>query len=207
MRAPRINNRRPWFGPACHTARKKYHKAKKKFSKYPSAHNKTNLTNKSKSYKRTIHKFVKEYKYKQANKLRRMNTNDPKQYWRFLNRLKPRTTENQTPSIEELYDHFKTINSAGNDDNDFVMPNIHDINADLNAPITENEIIKCIKCLNNGKTPSPTDNILNEYIKHTQILLLLFMLNCSIVSLILALSQCHGLMVLSYPYIRKVILN
>ena len=51
--------------------------------------------------------------------------------------------------------------------------NVYDNNIDfddtiLNSQITNNGILKCIAQLKNSKTPSKTDNILNEYIKSTK---------------------------------------
>ena len=53
----------------------------------------------------------------------------------------------------------------------------------LNAPLTEHEIIKCINNLKNSKASSPSDNILNEYIKSTKEILIPFyckLFNCII---------------------------
>ena len=53
----RANNRKPvykkpWFGPICQTARKKYHLARKRFNKCKNAYNRNLMTESSKHYKK-----------------------------------------------------------------------------------------------------------------------------------------------------------
>ena len=43
---------------------------------------------------------------------------------------------------------------------------------DFNSPITESEICACIHNLKNCKASSPSDNIVNEYLKTTIVLML-----------------------------------
>ena len=71
--------------------------------------------------------------------------------------------------MRDLYNYFK--NTSNTDDHEeYEINNIDMSNDDncLNAPITEEEISKCINQLANNKSPG-IDNILNEFIKHTQI--------------------------------------
>lgn len=164
---------KPWFGPKCHKARQNYHDAKKSYAQQKNSTNKLRLKHASKQYKRTINYYVNDYKFKQASKLRKMSTSNPKQYWKFLNNLKHKQKDNATPPLAAFYDHFKAINT--DDDNDIFEFDVtlnNSNNETLDREITAEEISKCIDNLNNGKSPSPSDNILNEYLKSTKHLLL-----------------------------------
>ena len=102
-----------------------------------------------------------------------------------MNSLKPKTKLNKAPSIDEFYEHFKIINTNTIDDDRFEndIHTTNDSNMYLNAPLTEHEIIKCINNLKNSKASSPSDNILNEYIKSTKEILIPFyckLFNCII---------------------------
>ena len=118
--------------------------------------------------------FINKNKENNQKILRRLSTNNPKKYWKFLNSLKPKTKDAPSPSIEEFYNHFKNVNSNSDNENDTELntEQINNSNESLNMTITESEINKCINNLQNSKTPSQTDNILNEYIKSTKNLLL-----------------------------------
>ena len=87
--------------------------------------------------------------------------------------MKP-TAQGQ-PGLDEFYEFFKTVNSNNenvetpiNDEFDYMS--IDD--TELNSPITGSEILKCISNLKNSKAPSQIDNILNEYIKNSEDLIL-----------------------------------
>ena len=73
--------------------------------------------------------------------------------------------------MEDLYDFFKNVNFAENNDdstdqynNDIIQND--DINNFINNTISENEIDIAIKSLRNNKA-SGTDSIVNEHIKST----------------------------------------
>jgi hypothetical protein len=103
-----------------------------------------------------------------------MSDKNPKQYWSYLNKLKPKSKITTTPTLEELQEHFKELNTNTINDNRFNDTNdqSHYTSTTLNSTITKEEIEKCITNLKNSKTPSPFDNILNEYIKSTKHLLM-----------------------------------
>ena len=121
--------------------------------------------------------YINKYKHTNATKLRMLNDKCPKKYWKFLNNLKPKSAGSTSPDITELYEHFRNINTCDYDQSnnyDFVHHDanqLHD-NEYLNGPISEYEINKCIMNLKNAKAPSPTDDIINEYIKTTKHILL-----------------------------------
>ena len=170
---PPLKNNKPWFGSKCHRARKKYNRAKQKYNVSPTAFYKRMLNTASKQYKRTISYHVKNYKFDKAKKLRLMSTKSPKYYWKFLNGLKPKSRENNSPSLHDFHDYYKNINSNDTDTNQITdLPNVYHTNQVLNVPIRPPEVEKCIISLNNGKTCSPVDDVINEYLKYSKDLLL-----------------------------------
>ena len=101
-------------------------------------------------------------------KLRSMHHKQPKEYWKFLNRLKNKNNFEQ-PNITEFYQYFKNINMAGYEESEdtdipFIDPN--ESNEYLNSPISAQEIDLCIRKLKTSKS-SGLDNIINEYLKNT----------------------------------------
>ena len=163
-------NNSPWFGTECHSARRKYHRAKRKYNELPSTYNKRILNSTSKQYKKKMHFYIDKFNHSKAKKLRSMHAKTPKQYWKFLNSLKSKTNDECAPSLNEFYKHFKNVNTDQNRDTNLLeMPTYSENqNIELNSIITESEILKCINGLNNGKSSSPNDNIINEYIKQSK---------------------------------------
>ena len=167
------NNNKPWFGLNCHRARKKYNRTKRKYHESPTNCNKRILNKTSKQYKHTINFYVKNYKFNKAKKLRLMSSKRPKYYWKFLNGLKPKSRDDNSPTLHDFYDYYKNINSSAPEQNQITdLPHIDQTNLDLNSPILESEIEKLIKNLKNGKACSPVDSIINEYLKHSKNILL-----------------------------------
>lgn len=159
------NNKR-WFGAQCQSARRKYHLAQKINQNNPSPINKQNLKDASRSYKRTMNYHLNKFNNSIQEKLRKLKSNSPKEYWKVINSLE-RKNEDDKISIDILYNFFKDINE--NEHNNEQQAN--DINIDitdddeiLNSWITESEVLRCIKSLKNNKC-SGNDNIINEYLK------------------------------------------
>ena len=85
-------------------------------------------------------------------------------FWNYVNSLNTKPS-NPDIKLDALHDFFKTLNSTEHDD--VVEGEIAANNLDsdmLNCEISEDEILKCIKKLKNGKCPG-IDDIMNEYIK------------------------------------------
>ena len=154
-RNPRHAHDRPWFGGKCRAARNKYHRAKGKFHKTKISEDRTHLISASKEYKRTMNTFIAKHKDSKAKQLRDMHSNRPKDFWKYLNSLKPK--ENSImPSVEEFYSNFKNINADPNHtDFDFESSNfnIHDNENILNSSITECEIKTAIKKFEKRQVP------------------------------------------------------
>ena len=169
----RSKNDKPWFGHKCRRDRKAYHKAKSKYNKVKSFRNRDNLKRASKNYKKTMNFYINQYKFSKSAKLRNLHSRNPKHYWKFINSLKGKPAS-ETPSPEEFYEFFKDRNKSPDPDEDFPLPENFLLNSQetLNAPITEEEICTHIRNLKNAKSPSPSDLIINEYIKSTETLFL-----------------------------------
>ena len=160
--------------------------------------------------------YIKKQRHLNQDKLRRLNEKNPKKYWKFLNNLKSKDKNSRSPSIQEFYDHFKSVNENTIIDDRFdnLRPT-SDSNQFLNSPITEEEILKCIQSLSNSKAPSPHDNIINEYIKTTKHILMPIYINLfnsiletghipntwleGVLSLFLKIKVTPKIQVVSYP--------
>ena len=156
-----------WFGSQCKSARRKYHLARRINHIIPSPNNKQNLKQASKNYKNTMNFHLNKHVRNTQNKLRKLKSSNPKEFWKIINSLENKQEE-QNINLETLYEFFKGLNE--NNDNDGEN---HDINIDvsdddeiLNSSITEAEILKCLNSLKNNKC-SANDNITNEYLKNS----------------------------------------
>lgn len=110
-----------------------------------------------------MNKFISKQNKQNEKKLRHLQSKNPKDYWKFINSLK-RKTSLTTPTLEEFHDHFKLLNSSNEDDFEIPNSDSNAYNEILNCRITKDEILFCIKKLNNGKA-SGLDFVLNEHIK------------------------------------------
>ena len=165
-------NSKAWFGPRCRNARVIYNTARKNFNINKTQENKNILNQSSKDYKHTMNHFIQKNKFENETKLRQMSRSKPKDYWKFLNSLKQKTNQKHPP-LEELYQHFKTMNTSTIDESDTTEPDINIQYEDeiLNCPITVTEIEKMIKKTKNMKAPG-NDFLINEYFKSSITLML-----------------------------------
>ena len=156
---------KPWFGPACKIARKKYHRARNIYNQNKNVQTKNNLNFFSKQYKITMNKYIHKYKKGKIDKLRSMRTKNPKDYWNYIKSL-DKKKDKTYPPLNALYEHFKNINKS-NESHENYKAHDDEENENLNKRISVDEICKCINKLKNGKCPGD-DRILNEYIKSTK---------------------------------------
>ena len=95
---------------ACKIARKKYHRARNTYNL-----NKNNQTKKSIffsiQYKLTMNNYIYKYRNVKINKLRTMQTKNPKDYWKYIKSLDKKKDKNY-PSLSSLHEHFKNINKS-----------------------------------------------------------------------------------------------
>ena len=167
-------SKKPWFNQECYEKRKDYHKAKCYNWRVKTADSRNNLNRCSKVYKKVINKQYNEYRKTFIHKLRNLNHNDPKSYWSLINRSTCCNTKQNVidkVSLECFHDHFKKLSNVqdgqeGDFTDDIDKNVVTNLNTELNAHITEDEIIKAIKSLKNNKSCG-TDLILNEFLKHS----------------------------------------
>ena len=99
--------------------KKDYLKAKINYSKNKNSQNSLSLKLATKQYKRTMHYFIKKEKHGKSQKLRAMTTKNAKQYWKYLNSLKPKGKPTEPISLDDLYNYFKQMNSNDVEDERF----------------------------------------------------------------------------------------
>ncbi|MEW8546895.1 MAG: reverse transcriptase family protein [Candidatus Thiodiazotropha sp.] len=161
-----------WFNKECRSARNKYHYIRKIYNKNKNTYNKNLLKAASKEYKTSISKNMKKYKNERINKLKKVKTSNPKEFWKILNSADKRTSH--MPPLKDLYKYFKDLNSNKAEKTVNNEPlhketeneNILRLNQEINIPISSDEIISAVKMLKNNKSPG-IDNVLNEHIKST----------------------------------------
>ncbi|MES9903304.1 MAG: reverse transcriptase family protein, partial [Sedimenticola sp.] len=168
------NNDKNWFGHQTNKARRKYHAARKLYTKHKNNQYKLELNRASKHYKQTMNTFIMKHKTINEQKLRDMHSNKPKDFWKIIKNLhnngQQKCGENM-PDILDFYTHFKNINADSAPDNSFDSHNINLDNSEndiLNNKITTQEISKMIDKCSNSKAASPQDYICYEYIKSTK---------------------------------------
>jgi len=167
----RVTKRKSWFNDKCESKRKEFFTAKNNARTNNSVANKNKLHNASKAYKKILSCEHKLY-YKELNrKIKRLSSQNPKEFWKLLSSNSEKNNVPDTPNIQDFGEHFKSLND-GNVINDDLEEKLKssvlrtDHNSILDTPIISDEIIQCIKNLKNNKAMGD-DQILNEYIKST----------------------------------------
>ena len=177
----KVKNPKPWFGLQCQKARKRFHAARKTHSVQKSDFSLRLLKNASKRYKATAKKFHAKYIVGLQNKIRKLRTERPKDYWKMINSLSSKNESIPVP-LNDMFEYFKSLNS--NEEPDLHehgqtseilidVPNPENneefrLSKDaLNDPISNKEINTAIKLLKLNKS-SGIDDVLNEYIISTK---------------------------------------
>ena len=158
-------NGKPWFDGDCRKSKRVYNRARNRYKRFRCEENFNLVKEKNKMYKRCINRSFKKYQQEFRNKLRKCKNSNPKLYWNLLNNGKKNVCK---VSINDLFEHFKDINSKeyGGDVDIESLIDIANINDILDVDIEECEIRKAVKTLKTGKACG-IDGILNEYIVNT----------------------------------------
>ena len=122
----------------------------------------------AKKYKQFVKKTKKEYYKKLANTLRKMKSDNPKQYWDIINKSSNKQNANACPvPLEDFFNHFMNLNQTNNNDQDSFDPRQinHSINMFINEDISLAEVLTARNKLKNKKACG-IDNIINEFIKN-----------------------------------------
>ncbi|MCG8049047.1 MAG: reverse transcriptase family protein [Candidatus Thiodiazotropha endolucinida] len=164
---------KPWFNTECFRIRNMYHKSRKMYNKYKTEYYKNVFKNVSKKYKRTLTKCHRGFMNEKASGLRNMKSSDPREYWKAINSHKK--TGKPQAALDDFFNFFKSVNECDLDgnsvnaepDNNSAQEEIRpEVEAEVNQPVTEQEVLQHVKLLKNNKSPG-TDNIVNEHIKST----------------------------------------
>ena len=129
-----------------------------------------NLVRKSSTtYKKIVHKSYTEYKRKIIHKLRLLQSENPKEYWKIIKGEK--TSEiHSNISLDIFKEHFEKLalgNKRGDvSDTNGELSNIPP-NEILNRPFTPQEIMEALAKLKNNKSGG-SDQIINEFLKHSR---------------------------------------
>ena len=165
---------KPWFTKECENERKQFFKAKHNHSKFNTSATKENQKAKSKSFKRTVNLAYKQFHKELHNKLRNLQSSNPKDYWNILKKADNYKDKVCKITLEIFVDHFKKLNQVqlnGQNAETIDPPESPDNcipahNEALNKPFDESDIFKQIKKLKNGKACG-FDMILNEFLKNS----------------------------------------
>ena len=120
----------------------------------------------SKQYKKTVNKAFREYKKATINKLRTLQSENPKEYWNIIQGKTKQVNETKI-SLDIFEQHFKKLASETNQTEACHREelNVAD-DPDLNKSFTTQEITKAIKKFKSRKS-SGIDQIINEFFKHS----------------------------------------
>lgn len=153
---------KPWFDGKLKSLYKDYVVALRKFNSYKCNSNHADLLSKKRIYKKHEAKAKRIYKNTEGDQLSLLKQNNPKQ---FFAKFKKRSKTNSNISLENFYEHFKSIAST-QDDGDIESGNegldINCIFEELDKNISIDEIKEAIGNLKPGKSHGE-DGILNEY--------------------------------------------
>ena len=67
LKKSRKNSNKTFFGPKCRAARKHYHVARKRYNKFQTEHNRSQLIESSRKYKRTMNFYINRQKHSNAD--------------------------------------------------------------------------------------------------------------------------------------------
>ena len=179
------------------------------------------MINACKQYKSTIRKHYTKHITDLKNKIRRLRTENPKDYWKMINGMNKKTDTTPIPLID-MFQYFRTLNSCATTQSDENL-NAQDVllnlahlennetfqlsQASLDNPISESEINAAIKSLKTNKS-SGTDGILNEYITATKhIFIPIYKKNYSTSYLKMVPFQVTGLKATSSLYTKTKVLK
>ena len=121
----------------------------------------------SKAYKRSINKSINKFNKDLHQKLRSLQSKNPREYWQIINHANGRTTAFSKLSCEIFAKHFKDLNTNKNPDERFDINSIP-ITEDspLNILFSRDELLQSIRKLKNGKACG-IDVITDEFIKYS----------------------------------------
>ena len=160
---------KPWYNTECEEARRNMLKYGNKWRRLKNATHFNAVY--SKQYKKTVNKAFREYKKATINKLRTLQSENPKEYWDIIQGETKQVNETKI-SLDIFVQHFKLAKLASETESTNQTEACHreELNVaddpDLNKPFNTQEIIKAIKKLKSHKS-SGIDQIINDFFKHS----------------------------------------
>ena len=116
-----------------------------------------------------MHQAYSKYKQQLIHKLRQLQSENPKEYWKIIKEGKTSKTYHNI-SLDIFKEHFEEL-ALGNESGDACETNgeLNNIppNEILNRPFTPQEIVEAISKLKNNKSGG-SDQIINEFLKHSR---------------------------------------
>ena len=147
---PRKHTKRPWFNSECQRLRSQYRRAKNHIRRVNDVESFQFLHDASKAYKKCLNKHFTDYKKDFIKKLRSLKKSDPKSYWSLLYKADGNNSGTiHKISLEVFAEHFKKLNTVP-EEKVGVLPevdpaNVSGFNLELNAEITEQEVLHSLK--------------------------------------------------------------
>ena len=158
----------PWIDNECRNARKIYRRARRNHRIRTNLVMNAVVNRAYKQYKTLIDKNYNIFVSNTRKKIRKLRTTNPKKYWKIINGTKTeKQSEMSAISKEVLAEHFENLSNV--EPGELFEPSlnendVHVVNEQLNAVITKEEVLKCIRGLKNNKACG-FDEIMNEFLK------------------------------------------
>ena len=156
---------KPWYNTECEEARRNMLKYRNKYRRLKTATHFNEVRVYSKQYRKTVNKAFREYKKATTNKLRTLQSENPKEYWNIIQGKTKQVNETKI-SLDIFEQHFKKLASETESTNQTEACHREELNVaddpDLNKPFTTQEITKAIKKLKSHKS-SGIDQVINEF--------------------------------------------
>ena len=157
----------PWFDKDCEAARKRFYRAKNALKALVPEERRERLRAAGREYRRECKRKRSAYHRELDKKLRRLKSEDPKEYWRIINRATGRGKPEAKVDLDRFTTHFENLSAAGGDQEpapDCHLPDAEPNDA-LNQDFTVEEILKRIAALKKGKAAG-LSGIRNEFLKN-----------------------------------------
>lgn len=150
----RIDNE--WFDNDCKVARDNFHSTRNFFQRHPSDINRQIYISSRNNYNKAKRTAKFKFKRSQGHELSRLAKVNPRQFW---SKVRPKRKSKCVANIDTMYEHFKNILGSeqcelSNEIKTLIDSiNINELHVEeLDADITDTEIINAIKSLNRGKS-------------------------------------------------------
>ena len=159
-----------WFDENCSKARQDFITARNNFNRLKTDESRLQFTRTRAQYNKVRRKAKQKFRFNEGQRISKLAKSQPKQFWKNINKTyKKKQEQADTLSVDDLYNHFKSMfgepreDEAQNDynENDFVHNESTD---DLDSDFTETEIREAIFSQKDNKSPG-IDSLTSEILK------------------------------------------